>query len=707
MKFHQFAHLRLHRGQSVPTPAQPSVIFFGSLHVKTPIALTTNHFVFGLFLACSFQFSALSNLQAQRSCGADSVHAHMMGLPGFAKLHAEKVEAINEIVANGNRDECDTPLIIPVAVHFQNTGVPLDCAIEMALSQVQTLNEDFNATNPDIATWYDLQPDIWPGIDNKESCISFCLATLNHPAGYGLTDGAYAVTVDQVDNDQNDQDADWTGYLNFWVRPIGGGTLGYSPYGGNGNGDGVTCDPAYFGSVSCGGNAISPTYNMGRTLTHEVGHYLLLEHPWGGGGCASTDDVADTPVTDGPQFGCPAGQTIVNCTQPILWPSYMDYCDDACLFMFSEGQVDRMETYVETSLQNLLTHAVTTCQETLCIGFDASLALSDESCAGNDGVIAAIAVGGEEPYQYACSPGPSASGNVFNGLVEGIYSVTVTDQNGCEVTQSATLFRDEPALSLVQVDDEYCSDGTGFVEVIANESTPFEYSIDGGVTWSLDGAFSGLHGGTFNVVAMNATGCEGAVEAVVQNESNLTISFAEKSNVNCTWFDNGSIRAQANGALAPVSFVLSGGEESNSGVFSFLSVGSYEVAVEDAAGCTAESTFEIDFDFSVIGEDCPCDVFVPNAITPDNDLVNEVLKVQSSCPIYDFSMEIFDRWGHLVFQSNDPEFQWHGGYEGMGSSGDYYVENSIYNYRMSFRWGSEEAQSVNMETQTGWIAVMR
>jgi len=208
----------------------------------------------------------------------------MMGLPGFAKLHAEKVEAINEIVANGNRDECDTPLIIPVAVHFQNTGVPLDCAIEMALSQVQTLNEDFNATNPDIATWYDLQPDIWPGIDNKESCISFCLATLNHPAGYGLTDGAYAVTVDQVDNDQNDQDADWTGYLNFWVRPIGGGTLGYSPYGGNGNGDGVTCDPAYFGSVSCGGNAISPTYNMGRTLTHEVGHYLFLEHPWGGGG---------------------------------------------------------------------------------------------------------------------------------------------------------------------------------------------------------------------------------------------------------------------------------------------------------------------------------------------------------------------------------------------------------------------------------------
>ena len=631
----------------------------------------------------------------------------MMGLPGFAKMHAEKTDAIDVILASGNRDECDNPLIIPVAVHFQNSGVPMDCAIEMALSQVQSLNEDFGGTNPDIDTWFDLQSDIWPNIDNKESCISFCLATLNHPSGYDLNDGDYAVTVDEVDNDQNDQDANWTGYLNFWVRPIGGGTLGYSPYGGNGNGDGVTCDPAYFGSVSCGGNAISPAFNMGRTITHEVGHYLLLEHPWGGGGCASTDDVTDTPVTDGPQFGCPAGQTIVNCTQPILWPSYMDYCDDACLFMFSEGQVNRMETYVENSLQNLLTNAVSSCQETLCIGFDASFTLADESCSGNDGSIAVFAEGGEEPYAYVCSPGPNATGNAFNGLLEGTYNITVSDQNGCEVVQTIELERDHPVLNVVQVLDEYCSDGTGFLEVLADEPTPFQYSLDGGSTWSLDGMFSGLHGGTFNVLAMNATGCEGTVEAVVMNESNLTISFTEKNNVNCTWFDNGSIRAQANGAVAPVSFMLNGEEESTAGVFSFLPVGSYEVAVEDAAGCTVESTFEIDFDFSVIGEDCPCDVFVPNAITPDGDVVNEVLSIHTSCPIYDFEIKIYDRWGYRVYQSNDPNFQWHGENEGPSSSGDYYVDNTVYNYRLTFRWGSEEAASVNTETQISWVAVMR
>ena len=683
---------------------QPSVGIFGSLQQKpTSVALRTICILFSV----GFLLANSTAAQGQRTCGTDSVHAHMMGLPGFEKLHQDKVDAVNEIIASGNRDACDAPLIIPVAVHFQNTGVPLDCAIEMALSQVQSLNEDFGAYNSDIDTWYDLQPTIWPGISNQESCISFCLATLNHPDGYGLSDGDYAVTVDEVDNNGDDYDGDWTGYLNFWVRPLGGGILGYSPLGGSGNGDGVTCDPAYFGSVSCGGNTVSAPYNMGRTVTHEVGHYLFLEHPWGNGGCASTDDVADTPVTDAAQYGCPAGQEIVNCTAPILWPSYMDYCDDACLFMFSAGQVERMETYVENSLQNLLNNAVTTCQETLCIGFDATVSVQDESCSGNDGSIIVNAEGGEGPYALTLVPGPSATGNAFNGLVEGQYTVTATDQNGCEVQQDVLVDRDAPNLQLVSTTNEYCSDGTGSIEVATNEPSNFQFSLNGGSTWQSDGLFAGLSGGAFTVLAANSSGCEGEIEAVVVNESNLTISFSEKSNVNCTWFDNGRIRAQANGAVEPVVYQLNGDEDNTSGVFNFLPVGEHIVTVEDAAGCTSEAMFAIDFDFSVIGEDCPCEVFVPNAITPDGDGVNEVLEMQASCPLYDFRLEIFDRWGHIVFATEDPAFQWIGSYEGNGENSGYFVQNNVYTYRLSFRWGSEDAQSVNVEARVGWVSVMR
>lgn len=652
-------------------------------------------------------FIVVSNASAQRTCGMDSVHTHMMGLPGYAKWHQDRANDVAEALAASNRDACDAPLIIPVAVHFQNTGIPLDCAIDMAISQIESLNEDFAGTNADISEWFDLQPSIWPGIENKESCISFCLATLNHPEGYGLVDGDYAVTVDEVDNDQNDNDSDWTGYLNFWVRPLGGGTLGYSPYPGSGNGDGVTCSPEYFGSVNCGGNALSAQYDMGRTITHEVGHYLFLEHPWGAGGCASTDDVADTPVTDAAQYGCPSGQTIVNCTAPILWPSYMDYCDDACLFMFSEGQVDRMETYVETSLQNMLNQAVTSCQETLCIGFSGNVAVSSESCAGNDGAVVVEVEGGTGPFSVIMVPGPSSPNGNFTGLSEGNYTVTILDDNLCEYVEDIALNRDVPNLDLLATQNEYCSDQSGLFEVVANEPTDFEFSLDGGVTWDADGIFVNLGAGEYTVLAANAFGCEGEVLASVLNESNLTIDLVERNDVSCTWFDNGSVVARANGAVEPLNFVLNGLETSSTGSFDQLAAGQYDVAVEDAAGCTASATFELDYNYANMGEDCPCSVYVPNAITPDGDLVNEVLKLQASCPVSDFHIEVFDRWGRLVFESFDTEFQWHGGYEGDDTYNGYYVQNTVYHYRLTYKWGTDQGISINTETQLGWVSVLR
>ena len=678
---------------------------FSVLCARNQTAAALRYFRFTCLFVSTLFISA--TVLAQRTCGKDSVHAHMMGLPGYAKWHQERTDEVSDALASGNRDDCDAPLIVPVAVHFQNTGIPLGCATDMALSQIETLNEDFGATNPDISEWFDLQPDIWPGIENKESCISFCLATLNHPAGYGLSDGDYAVTVDEVDNDQNDYDADWTGYLNFWVRPIGGGTLGYSPYPGSGNGDGVTCSPEYFGSVNCGGNNLSGQYNMGRTITHEVGHYLFLEHPWGGGGCASTDDVADTPVTDAAQYGCPSGQTIVNCTAPILWPSYMDYCDDACLFMFSEGQVDRMEIYVETSLQNVLNTAVTACQETLCIGFGGEVAVSSETCTGSDGSVVVDVEGGTGPFSIVLVPGPSSANGNFTGLSEGEYTVTITDDNLCEYTEDVSIARDAPSLSLIGTVNEYCSDGTGSIEVVDNESTTFEFSLDGGVTWASDGLFVNLGAADYTVLAANAFGCEGEVVAPVLNESNLTIDFTERNDISCTWFDNGSVVARANGAQEPVVFTLNGLESSVTGGFDELSVGVYDLTVEDAAGCLASTSFELEYNYATLGEDCPCSIYVPNAISPDGDQVNEVLQLQASCPVFDFHIEVFDRWGQRVFESFDAEFQWHGGYEGSDTYNGYYVQNTVYNYRLTYKWGTEEGISINTETQRGWISVLR
>ena len=552
--------------------------------------------------------------RAQRTCGTDSVHVHLMGLPGYEAAFRARVDAVN--AAAENRTECANPLIIPVAAHFQNTGIPVACATDMALSQIATLNADFAATNTDIATWNALQPSVWPTISNAESCIQFCLATLDHPAGFGLQDGDYAVTVDAT---TGDFDAAWSGYLNFFVRTIGGGVLGYSPLGGTGNGDGVTVDPAYFGSVSCGGNTGTAPYNLGRTMTHEVGHYFLLEHPWGNGGCGSTDFVADTPVTDNPQFGCPSG-SVVTCTAPILWPSYMDYCDDACLFMFSAGQIARMETYAEQNLNNLLTHAVTACQEAACIGFDVAVAAADESCSGGDGAVILTAIGGAAPFSFVLDgpgiPATNSGTGSFTGLAAGDYTVEVSDGAGCTFSATTTLDREGPALSPAAVVHEYCSDGAGSVEVSTSEPSPFTAQTS-------DGFFGGL---------------------------------------------------------AP---------------------GSYTLQVADAAGCTFASTVALGYDYAVIGDDCPCALYVPAAISPNNDGLNDALVVAASCPITDFHLRIFDRWGRPLFESFDPEVVWIGGVE------THYVEPGIFGYIVEWSWGESDNAGVRSESRAGTVAVVR
>ena len=654
------------------------------------------------FLPIFFVISTLAIAQNDdhRNCGMDSIQTHLMGLPGYEDDWRERVQWVDDHIGEldvSARGDCDNPLLIPVAAHFQNTGIPIGCAIDMALSQVETMNQDFGGYNPDITTWEALQPGLWPTINNAESCICFCLATLNHPDGFGLNEGDYAVTLDQTDGDN---DAAWSEYLNFWVRTIGGGTLGYSPLGGTGNGDGVTVDPAYFGSTSCGGNTVNAPFNLGRTVTHEVGHYLLLDHPWGGGGCGSTDNIADTPVTDNAQFGCPAAE-IINCDDPILWPSYMDYCDDACLFMFSAGQVERMETYVEGSLQNLLTNSVTACQEAICIGFDVDVTVTDESCDGNDGSINFTAIDGEAPFNYSLDGGLSFSPNAtIMGLSENTFEIFVTDENGCEYSETVEIDRDGPVISVLSVDHEYCSDGAGAIQLSALGSDSFEFSLMGLGVVQDSPTFQNLSSDFYTIQVYNDTGCSGEVNVNIENQSDLD-AIADIIPVNCTWFDNGKIAVTIIGGSEPFTYTLNETEESATGIFEQLPVGTHNVYMTDDDGCALSMDFELYHSFAELADDCPCQVFIPNSITPDGDGDNERLEVIPSCPIIGYHLQVFNRWGSIVFETNDLNHQWNGGHNG------YFVDIGVYSYRMTFKWGDEYSSSIDYETKMGSVTVIR
>jgi hypothetical protein len=128
--------------------------------------------------------------------------------------------------------------------------------------------------------------------------------------------------------------------LNLWVCTIGGGILGYAQFpGGSSATDGVVIDSRYFG---LSGSANAP-YNLGRTATHEIGHWMNLRHIWGDAHCGN-DLVSDTPTHNDPNFGVPVYPHYSTCTgTPVeMTMNYMDYTDDNAMYMFSMGQKSRM-----------------------------------------------------------------------------------------------------------------------------------------------------------------------------------------------------------------------------------------------------------------------------------------------------------------------------------------------------------------------------
>lgn len=288
-------------------------------------------------------------------CGHEWHMAQILNDPIKKAAHEEKMEQFQKYSEQviDSRALCSDPVVLPIAVHYQGVSNPnVSCLISLAQSQVAVLNNDFQGTNSDLSEFTGAS-SYFPGIGYGETCMKFVLADQNHPSGYGLSNGDLAVTVNKTNGDF---DSNWSGYINIFVNDAGG-NLGYSPLGGNGNGDGVVIARTAFGSgTGCGSVSPSAPYNLGRTLVHELGHFLLLDHIWGNGGCGSDDAVSDTPIQNDSRYDCP-NLGVTSCGSNDLFLNYMDYVNDACMVMFTSGQSARMENYVNSSLSNVVNNA--------------------------------------------------------------------------------------------------------------------------------------------------------------------------------------------------------------------------------------------------------------------------------------------------------------------------------------------------------------
>ena len=290
-----------------------------------------------VFFYCSIN----NNILSQRTCGSvDKMKEY------FSKNPEKKSKRLNleDLIINDVDNEIPKlTMNIPVVFHIIYNTPEQNISDAQILSQLDVLNEDFNRTNADA---FNVPSDFDSIVASMQ--INFCLSKQD-PNG-NLTNGILRKqtsingfnlfdSIIHYDHSGGSDAWDTDKYLNIWVCKINSGILGWAqfPAAGVPETDGVVIDYQHFGTL---GTAIYP-YNKGRTTTHEIGHYFNLFHTWGDNYCGD-DWVNDTPIQEGPNYGCSNHPSPSCNNNGDMYMNYMDYSDDACMNSFTIGQRNRL-----------------------------------------------------------------------------------------------------------------------------------------------------------------------------------------------------------------------------------------------------------------------------------------------------------------------------------------------------------------------------
>ena len=253
---------------------------------------------------------------------------------------------------------------IPVVVHVIHKGEPLgegyNLSDERIMRQIEILNEDFR--RKEGTPGYNDHPD---GADAR---IEFVLAR-STPDG-DPTSGIVRIDTNLIKNPISYGERfnhfahysywDYRHYLNIWIEPLPEDFINVALGMATGpdtdllghelllDGEPTQAEGIIINSFHFGESGIASDYNLGRTLTHEAGHYLGLLHLWGSGDCDTNDYCEDTPPISHHQSGCPAGAMACDGGNSMIG-NYMDYTADACMSIFTDDQVARMHYVLEKS----------------------------------------------------------------------------------------------------------------------------------------------------------------------------------------------------------------------------------------------------------------------------------------------------------------------------------------------------------------------
>ncbi|MCW5912307.1 MAG: T9SS type A sorting domain-containing protein [Cyclobacteriaceae bacterium] len=488
----------------------------------------------------------------------------------------KKIREIELAKAQGRTES--TVLSIPIIVHVVHNGEAVGTGTNISQAQVQAqievLNEDFRR-----------KPGT-PGFNSNpvgaDIELEFCLSPVDQNGnvmtepGIHRYNGARADwSRDQIENSLKpttiwnpnlfyniwtvrfaSSDANLIGYAQF---PDQSGLAGL-PTSGPASTDGVVVRFQSFGSTDKGTFPVMVApYNKGRTLTHETGHWLGLRHIWGDGGCSADDFVTDTPNADGPSSGCPIGR--ISCSVVNMVENYMDYTNDACMNIFTQGQKTRMMAVLQVSPRRKSLVESNLCSPIVAdvptANFDVN---STVVLLGGDATFTDLSTNFPTNWAWTFEGGDPATSTSRNPVVRyhtpGVYTVTLVATNALGssaplertdyilvseegLCSSDNNFKSTDTQSLIKLSafGSYSGYLTGhnsskFGAVSEYFSNPLRYQYISGVNIRFGKAKIVNEDATADVVVWDARGAQNAPGSVIERKTVLLQQIQEDVNAN-------------------------------------------------------------------------------------------------------------------------------------------------------------------------------